>query len=86
MRKFLFDRFDHFGPGLGLFVPRFKRVALGLAGVSPHGTDVDHAVAELDKSASHDRNAFDPRDVPQTKLGQLLIFLLADPLDERVGG
>lgn len=60
-------------------------VALLDACVAPHGRDVDHAVAELDKGAALDGHV-EVGNVVQAKVDELLVLGLADPLDEAVGG
>lgn len=54
------------------------------ARVPAHGRHIDHAVPKLDKRAPLDGHV-EIRNVMQQDLDQLLVFLLADPLDEAVG-
>ena len=61
------------------------RIALGGARVTADGRHVDHAVAELDKGAALDGDV-QVGDVVQHEAHQLLVLLLADVLDEAVGG
>lgn len=60
-------------------------VALLGRGVAANWRDVDHAVAELDEGAALDGDV-EVGDVVQAELDKLLVLLLADPLDEAVGG
>ena len=53
--------------------------------VAPNRAHVHHTAAELDKRAAHDRQV-ELRDVRQDKLDQLLVLLLAEPVDERLAG
>ena len=68
-----------------LLVKRLKGEALLGRGVTAHGADVDHAVAELDKGAALDGD-LEVGNVVEDKLDELLVVVLAEPLDEGVGG
>lgn len=68
-----------------LLVVFFVLVALGDARVAADGRDVDHAVAELDEGAALDGDV-EVGDVVQHEAHQLLVLLLANVLDEAVGG
>lgn len=70
---------------LGLLVVFVEGEALGVGGVPADGADVDHAVAELDKGAALDGDV-KVGDVVQAEVGELLVVVLAEPLDEAVGG
>lgn len=82
IRKLLLQRGNHLLPGLGLLIPRLILITLFLAGIPAHGTDIDHAIAELDECTAHGGQTFDVGDVFQTEPGEFLVFLLADPADE----
>ena len=71
-------------PDLGLVVKGVKVVPLLGGSVPADGADVDHAVAELDKGAPLDGDV-EVGDVVQAEVDELLVLLLADPLDEAVG-
>jgi len=76
---------DELGPDpVDLVVP-LELEPLGLAGVPPDGADIDHAVAELDEGAPLDGDV-EVGDVVQDEAHELLVLVLADPLDEAVGG
>lgn len=62
---------------------RFKLISLLHACVTADRADVDHAVAELNKGPALLRQ-FQIRHVSQHKVGQILIFVFAQPLDEAV--
>lgn len=72
-------------PDLVLVVEGVEGQALLVARVPPHGAHVDHAVPELDKRAPLDGDV-EVGDVVQAEVGQLLPPVLAQPLDEAVGG
>lgn len=57
-------------------------VALLDAGVTTDGADVDHAIAELDEGAAL-LGDLKVGNVVQDELDELLVGLLANPLDER---
>ena len=59
-------------------------MTLVVARVTSDGRNVDHAVAELDKGSALDGDV-EVGDVVQDELDQLLVLVLADPLDEAVG-
>lgn len=59
--------------------------ALLNAGVPTDRRDIDHAVAELDKSTALDRDV-QVGDVVQAERGELLVLVFTNPLDEAVGG
>lgn len=59
-------------------------VALLDTGVTADGRDVDHAVAEFNKSAALDGDV-EVGNVVETKVDELLVLGLADPLNEAVG-
>jgi hypothetical protein len=69
---------------LGVLVKLLKVVALLGAGVTADGANVDHAVAELDKGTALDGEV-EVGDVVEAEVGELLVLVLADPLDEGVG-
>lgn len=83
--KLLLENRNKLLSDLGLLVVGLKLVSLLCAGVPADGADVDHAVAELDERSSLDGDV-QVGDVVQDKVGQLLVLVLADPLDEAVGG
>ena len=60
-------------------------VALLDAGVTTDGADVDHAIAELDEGTAL-LGDLEVGNVVQDELDELLVGLLADPLDERCRG
>jgi hypothetical protein len=70
---------------LGLFIVLLEVLALLGGGVPADGADVDHAVAELDEGAALDGDV-EVGDVVEGEVGELLVLVFADPLDEAVGG
>lgn len=62
---------------------RFKLVTLFHAGVTPDGANIDHAIAELNKSTTLSRQ-FDIGNVAKAEVGQGLVLVLPEPLDEAV--
>jgi hypothetical protein len=83
--KLLLENGNKLLSNLGLLIVGLELVSLLCAGVSADGADVDHAVAELDKGSSLDGDV-QVGNVVQDKIDQLLVLVLADPLDEAVGG
>jgi hypothetical protein len=83
--KLLLESSNKLLSNLCVLVVGLKLVSLLCAGVSADGADVDHAVAELDERSSLDGDV-QVGNVVQDKVGQLLVLVLADPLDEAVGG
>lgn len=84
MTEALLQNRDKLLADLGVLVKLLKVVALLGAGVTADGADVDHAVAELDKGAALDRQ-IKVGDVVEAEVGELLVLVLADPLDKGVG-
>ena len=76
---------DELGPDAVDFIVALELEPLGVAGVPADGTDVDHAVAELDEGAPLDGDV-EVGDVVQHEAHEFLVLVLADPLDEAVGG
>jgi hypothetical protein len=70
---------------LGLVIVVLEVETLLGGGVAADGADVDHAVAELDKGAALDGDV-EVGNVVEAKVDELLVLVLADPLDEAVGG
>lgn len=70
---------------LGGLVVGLEVMTLLVAGVTANRADVHHAVAELDKGATLDGN-IEIGNVVQAEVGKLLPLVLANPLDEAVGG
>lgn len=70
---------------LGILVKLLKVVALLVAGVTANGADVDHAIAEFDKGTALDGDV-EVGDVVEAEVCELLVLVLANPLDEAVGG
>jgi hypothetical protein len=68
---------------LGILVILLKVVSLLCAGVTADGTDVDHAIAELDEGTALDRNV-EISDVVENEVDKFLVLLLSDELDEGV--
>lgn len=68
-----------------LLVVGLVLVSLVVAGIPANGTDVDHAVAELDKGAALDGN-IEVGNVAEAEVDELLVGPFADVLDEAVGG
>lgn len=52
-----------------------------LRGIPSNRRDVDHAITELDERTPH-HGQLQLGDVPQAKLGELLVFFFAQPSDE----
>lgn len=86
IRELLLDSLNHFLPALILQIPLLELISFRLRRVPAHGRDVDHALAELDECPPHLRQTLEVTDVAETELGQLLVFLFAEVLDEGVGG
>lgn len=84
MAEALLQSLDKLLADLGVLVKLLKVVALLGAGVATNGADVDHAVAELDKGAALDGEV-EVGDVMEAEVGEFLVLVLADPLDEGVG-
>jgi hypothetical protein len=68
-------------PHLVHLVVRLKLLPLVIAGIPTNWRHVDHAVAELQERAALDGDV-EVGDVVQDEVDQLLVLLLADPLDE----
>lgn len=85
MGKLLLEDSDELLANLGGLVKGGKVVTLLVAGVTANGTDVDHAIAELDEGTTLDRDV-EVGNVVQAEVGKLLVFVLANVLDEAVGG
>ncbi|KAI6771954.1 hypothetical protein HG530_002912 [Fusarium avenaceum] len=79
----LFENSDELLADLCVLVELLKDVSLLGAGVTADGANVDHAVAELDKGTALDGDV-KIGDVVQDKVGELLVLLLANVLDEGV--
>lgn len=79
----LFENSDELLADLCVLVELLKVVSLLGAGVTADGANVDHAVAELDKGTALDGDV-KIGDVVQDKVGELLVLLLANVLDEGV--
>ena len=77
-----FDVLDKLLANAVLEIVLLVLVALLDAGVTTDGADIDHAVAELDESTALLRD-LEVGDVVEDELDELLVRLLADPLDER---
>lgn len=85
VREGLLDVLDEFLPYAVLQVMLLILVPLLDACVPADGADVDHAVPELNKGTPLLRD-FEVRNVVQYELDELLVLVLADPLDEGRGG
>lgn len=85
MTELLAERGDKRLADLGLLVVGLEVMTLLVAGVTTDRRDVDHAVAELDEGATLDGD-IEVGNVVQAEVGKLLPLVLADPLDETVGG
>lgn len=85
MAKLLAQDRDKGLANLGGLVVGLEGVTLLVASVTADRADVDHAVAELDKGTALDGDV-EVGNVVQTEVGKLLPLVLADPLDEAVGG
>lgn len=72
-------------PDVVLLVVFLIVIPLLRARVPADGADVDHAVAELNECAALDGDV-QVGNVVQAESDQLLVLVLADPLDEAVGG
>lgn len=83
--EFLLENSNELLSNLGILVVGLKLVSLLGAGVSADGADVDHAVTELNKGSSLDRDV-QVGNVVQDEVGKLLVLVLTNPLDEAVGG
>jgi len=81
----LLELLDKLGAHLVDLVVGLKVVALLGGGVAADGRDVDHAVAVLDEGAALDGDV-EVGDVVQDEAHELLVLVLANPLDEAVGG
>jgi hypothetical protein len=83
MTESLLEDSDELLADLGILVVLLKVVSFLCAGVTADGTDVDHAVTELDEGSTLDGNV-EISDVVEDKVGKLLVLLLANELDEGV--
>lgn len=83
--KLLLKSRDELLADLVLQVELLVRIPLLDTRVPPNGADVDHAVPELDEGSPLDGDV-EVGDVPQAEVDELLVGLLADVLDEAVGG
>lgn len=70
---------------LGVLVKGLKVISLLGARISAHGGDIDHAIAELDKGTPLHRDV-QVGNVVKAEVCELLVLVLADPLDEAVAG
>ena len=77
------DRLHELFANLVLEIELLILVAFLNRGIPANRAHVDHAVAELDESAALHRDV-QVGDVVQDELDQLLVVVLADPLDEAV--
>lgn len=84
MPKLLPHLRDHRLANLMLLIKRLIIVALLGARITADGGNIDHAVAELDEGAALDGDV-EVGDVVEDPADELLVGLLADPLDEAVG-
>lgn len=84
VRELVLQGLDKGPPHASALVKGLEVVPLLGGGVPPDGRDVDHAVAELDKGAALDGDV-EVRHVVQDEVDELLVLVLADPLDEAVG-
>lgn len=62
---------------------RLELIALLNTRITTNRADIDHAIAELNESATFLRQ-FDLRDISKTEVSKLLVFLLAEPSNEAV--
>lgn len=85
MSESLLQLLDKGGPDAVLEVVLLKGEALLEIRVAADGGDVDHAVAELDERAALDGDV-EVGDVVQDEVDELLVLLVADPLDEARAG
>jgi hypothetical protein len=83
MTESLFEDSDELLTDLGILVVLLEVVSFLCAGVTADGADVDHAVAELNKGSALDRNV-EISNVVKDKVGELLVLLLSNVLDEGV--
>lgn len=85
MPKPLPQLLHHLLPDTRLLVEPLKLVAFRRARVAANRADIDHAVAVLDERAALDGDV-QVGNVVQDEAHQLLVLVLADILDEAVGG
>lgn len=85
MPKPLPQPLHHLPPHTPLLVKPLKLLPLLIARVAPDGGDVDHPVPELDERPPLDGDV-EVGDVVQDKLDEVFVVVLADVLDEGVGG
>lgn len=64
---------------------RLKLVTLIHAGITTNGANIDHAIAELNKGTAL-LWQLDLGNVSKAEVCQLLVLLLAEPLDEAIAG
>lgn len=83
VRELLLDSLHEFLANLVLQIKLLVLIALLHRGVPANRAYVDHAVPELDESTPLHRNV-QVRDVVQDEAHELLVVVLADPLDERM--
>jgi hypothetical protein len=70
---------------LVLLVIGLVLASLAVGDVTADGADVDHAVTELNEGAALEGDV-EVRNVVQDEVDELFVLLLANPLDEAVGG
>lgn len=83
--ELLLQHGDKLLANLGVLVEGGESMSLLSRGVSANGTDVDHTGPELDEGAPLDGDV-QVGNVVENKLDKLLVRLLANVLDEAVGG
>lgn len=79
----LLENSDKLLPDLCVLVERLKVVSLLSAGVTTHGANVDHSIAEFNEGAALDGDV-EISNVVEDEVGKLLVLLLANELDEGV--
>lgn len=83
--KLLLQRLHKLRPNPMLKIIFIKIRPLLITRVPTHRTNINHAIPELHKRASHNRY-LQIRNISQAELNELLVFLLAEPADEGLCG
>lgn len=80
----LLESLDELLSNSSLLVESLKVVSLLCASIATNRGDIDHAVSELNKGSALDGD-IQIGDVVQAEVDELLVLVLANPLDEAVG-
>lgn len=84
MTESLLESCDELLSYSGLLVESLEVVSLLGAGITTNRGDIDHAISEFNKGSTLDGD-IQIGNVVQTEVDELLVLVLANPLDEAVG-